>query len=236
MNNINYIPAFYIGNRVHTDYNTLLQKNPLIMVEKQIESLNKTDIKFVTFAFNLDDLSIANDIKKKVDSYEINFEYECFFRKNKGCSYGAWNDVIIKNLNNFDYFFIIEDDFIPATSNFYKPFIDRCNYNTPYVCEFTDSSWKGIPHASIPHGVMEAKACKFIFEKYGNVLQTYEYDNKLETFYKIQMECYEYFIKEGFGITDILDKYSAPFMSSPTRQITIFGNPKNPILLNPVIL
>ena len=42
MNNINYIPAFYIGNRVHTDYNTLLQKNTLIMVEKQYENNNIT--------------------------------------------------------------------------------------------------------------------------------------------------------------------------------------------------
>jgi hypothetical protein len=236
VNKINYIPAFYIGERKHSGYAKELQNNQLIMVEKQIEALNKTDIQFVTFAFNLDDITMSQEIEEKIKSYNINFNYECYFRQNKGCSYGAWNDVIIKNLNDFDYFFIIEDDFIPIVKDFYVPFIERSSYEIPYVCEFTDSEWKGLPHASIPHGIMRSDACKFIYEKYGNVLKTYEQDNRLETFYKIQMECYEYFINEGFGITDILDAYSAPFMSSPTRTVTIFGDPKNPVLLDPIIL
>lgn len=236
MNKINYIPAFYIGNRVHTDYNNNIKQNPLILVEKHIEALKNTEINLVSFVFNLDDLSIANELEDKIKKYNINFNYECIFRQNMGCSYGAWNDVIIKNLDDFDYFFIIEDDFIPTNPEFYKPFVQRCSDKYPYICEFTDVTWTGLPHPSIPHGIIQAKSCREIYKKYKNILKIYNDNNNLETFYKIQRECFEYFINENFGIKDILDEYSAPFMSSPTRQITIFGNPSNPSLLTPVTL
>ncbi len=236
MMDVNYIAAFYIGDRVHFDYNKSLKCNPLFMLEKHIESLKDTDIKLVTFVFNLDDLSVAKAIEEKINSYNISFNYECYFRENKGCSYGAWNDVMIKNLNDFDYFFLIEDDYVPVVKDFYQSFIDKCTDVIPYVCGLVDTSSDGLLFPSISNGIMNARVCKSIYNKHKTILKIYNEDNLLDTFYRIQMDCYEYFIKEGFGITDILDKYSVPFMSSITKQITTYGNVKNPVLLAPVLL
>lgn len=236
MKNINYIAAFYLGNRVHSDYNEALKTNSLFMLEKHIEALFDTDIELVTFVFNLDDISLSKNIEEKIRNYDIKFNYECCFRENKGCSYGAWNDVMIKNLNNFEYFFLIEDDYIPTIKNFYEPFIEKCTLDFPYVCEFCDKTKEGLSFASISNGLMNSKACKAVYEKHKSIFKIYNDNNYLETFYKTQMECYEYFINNGFGIKDILDEYSAPFMSSITKQITIYGDAKNPVLLSPITL
>lgn len=232
---INYIVAFYIGDRVHPGYNNALKINPLALLEKHIESLRNTSIDLVSFVFNIDDLSILNDIEHSIKNYNINFNYQCIFRNNTGGSYGAWNDAIKLNLNKFDYFFIIEDDYVPTNDVFYEPFISRCSYEIPYVCGFVDKSWTGIVHPSVSNGILNAAACKFVYNKYEHIFQIYD-GNSMPILHKNQMEFYEYFNREGFGITDILDEYSTPYMISNSQEIRVFGDLSYPVLLTPVIL
>ena len=235
MPKINYIVAFYIGDRVHTGYNTALKTNPLSMVEKHIESLRNTDIDLVSFVFNVDDYSMINVIEDLMKNYDIGFSHQCIFRNNTGGSYGAWNDVIKLNINDFDYFFLIEDDYIPVTDDFYNPFLERCSYKIPYVCGFVDKSWTGIVHPSVSNGILYADACKFVYNKYDNVFQIHD-GNSISILHKNQMEFYDYFNREQFGITDILDEYSTPYMISNSQEIRVFGDCDNPVLLTPVIL
>lgn len=238
MDKINYIPAFYYGNRMNTAYSKELQKNKFFMVDQQIEALNKygDGISLVTFVFNLDHLNDEHNILKEFATRKINFDYEIHCRLNTGASYGAWDEVIKKNLNNFDYFFITEDDFIPATSNFYTPFKMRCKDPTAYVCMFANQARPhlGVPHAAIPHGIVKADAARKVFKNQNQIFKIYLQDNSYNTFYQTQMEFFEYFIREGYVISDILDEFSAPYMNSPTRTIITYGNPSNPVLVEPV--
>lgn len=240
MNTINYIPVFYYGARMHPMYNSEIQQNKFYMVDKQIEALNlyHGGITLVTLAFNLDDLAdipvIEQEIKKRENN--IKFKYELFFRQNKGTSYGAWDAVIKKNVDNFDYFFVTEDDFVPAANNFYQPFIDRCKDEIAYVCMYANKDWThlGVPHAAIPHGVVRGTACKEVLSKQGNLFKIYTHVNSYELYYKIQVEFFEYFIRQGYVISDITDSYCSPYMDSRTQTIIIYGSEKNPVLFKPV--
>lgn len=238
MAKINYVPAFYYGPRMHSLYSSTLQKNAFFMVDKQIEALNKygKGIDLVTFVFNLDNLNDGEIIKREISKREVNFKYEVLCRLNRGASYGAWDEVIKKNLNDFDYFFIIEDDFIPAAEEFYQPFIDRCVNNVAYVCMFADKDrpYLNVPHAAIPHGVVDGAVCRKVMSNQGNVFKIYNHENSYSVFYKIQMEFFEYFVKEGYVISDILDQYSSPYMDSSNISTRVYGNPVNPVLVSPI--
>ena len=237
---INYIPAFYYGERMNSSYSSQLKQTPLFMLDKQIEAIQQygDGIDRVTFVFNLDNLNDGDTIQQYLKYKNLSFNYDVHCRANKGASYGAWDEVIKKNINDFDYFFVSEDDFVPATKKFYQPFIDRCKNNVAYVCMFANSNrpYKGVPHAAIPHGVLLGSACRKVLNNQNRLFKIYAPDNTYDTFYRIQMEYFEYFIDEGFVIGDILDEYSSPYMVSPTESVTIYGDPKNPVLVRPIPL
>lgn len=210
------------------------------MVDRQIEAINKygDGVSLVTFAFNLDNLDDQEIIEREIEKRDkdIKFKYEVFCRLNRGTSYGAWDAVIKKNLDYFDYYFVIEDDFVPATNNFYQPFIDRCTDKVAYVCMYANKDWThmGVPHAAIPHGIIRGDACKHVYTEQNNLLKIYTHENSYNVYYKIQVEFFEYFIKQGYVISDILDSYSSPYMDSRDQSTTIYGNPSNPVLIKPV--
>lgn len=237
---INYIPAFYCGPRMNTSYTDSLSKNATYLFSKQVDALNRfgEGIDLVTFVFNLDNLEEKTRLEEYIrKKFTMNFNFELVFRENRGASYGAWNDVVKKNLNEFDYFFITEDDFVPVATNFYKPFIDRCVKKVAYVSMFAAKEFpQGYPHASIPHGVVDANACRDVLNNQGELFRVYTQDNTYNTFYKTQQDFYEFFIKQGYLIDDITDAYLSPFMNSPTKTITYFGDRNNPVLMEPVPL
>lgn len=130
-NKINYIVAFYIGkNRGYDHYKHKFVYDPLFFVREHVKFVETCNSNiFPTFVFNDD---IPDSIK--TDIIDLCPNIEIIFRPNNGFSYGAWNDAIIKNIDLYDYFFIIEDDYIPTSADFCEPFLNKISDIVPYVC------------------------------------------------------------------------------------------------------
>jgi hypothetical protein len=236
---INYVPVFYIGpNRNYASYQEKFKNDPMFFVRYHVKFLNTCEnskIKRTTFVFNDDISDELKDLILQTVSKIKTMEVEVIFRENCGFSYGAWNDVIKKNLNDFDYFFLIEDDYIPVKPDFYEDFVDRCTPEYPYVSTFVDEYQPGKFCASCSNSIIRADVCKDILQKY-NELFLVNPTNILQDAWNTQMNFLNLFTQSGYGMRDILHKYSTPHNSDCNiNRITVFGNKDLPHILVPII-
>lgn len=233
---INYIVALYCGARMSKKYSLLTAKNKLYFFSKQVEALNKfgEGIDLVSFVFNVDSLEQQNEIINSLSFTNIAFKYELFFRENVGASYGAWMECIHKNVNKYDYFFMIEDDYVPICNNFYEPFINKCTDKIQYVCcRAVKETVDLYAHASISNGLITATVCKNLINTSKSVFKIYD-SNNYETFYKIQREFLHLYSELGFELSDISENYSIPFYDSSKDRIVYYGNINGDCLLEPL--
>jgi len=93
-----------------------------------------------------------------------NTNTELILRENKGCSYAAWEQAVIQNLfQNFDYHFLIEDDYIPLDQNFLQPYLYKSGPNIAYTCSLA----KNFPtqrHAGISNGLLSNQLAEEIYK------------------------------------------------------------------------
>ena len=200
---INYVVAFYIASEVHrtnvfwkSDYYYALKLHL-----KQLETLNLPDITKATFVLNNEDPHILENMKKIISQeYNNKIPIELKSRKNWGRSYGAWEYQLRSQLyEDFDYYFVIEDDFFPAKDEFYKYFIDKVDDNTGMVCQLYNG------HPVISNSLIVNTACKHIYEKYGEIFFGYnEFSkNPYVDRYKVSQDIYEYNHPTGSGPYDL---------------------------------
>lgn len=161
----------------------------------------------------------------------------CVSRPNVGFSYGAWNDVIYKNIKNgnkHDYYFMIEDDYIPKRPDFYKPFVDACTDNTPFVCSWISMSYR--KHAGISNGIIQGKACERVIEKHNKLFNIIGDDrSEYADAYATQTKYYSYFHELNYDLTDISDKYYIPFHESSNDSIINYGKLDGETLIGPIL-
>lgn len=241
----NYIVANYIGPlRTYAHYQNLFNKDPLYFFKKHLDFLQTThnpDQVFATFVFNDD---IDPGIKQQLDQYYQN-KFTIVYRKNSGFSYGIWNDVIEDTLNDYDYFFLIEDDYIPTRGNFLTPFVDRCKEDVAFVCGLADTaSSKRFPghvppteepfiFPSISNGLISAKACREIYNEYGAIFKI-NANTDYWSAYTNQIYFCKHFTDKGYKIADILDEYQSPYNNANIKDVVIYGNPAASALIEPI--
>ena len=146
-----YIVTCYFGKRRVTS--PLYGKDNLFFIKQQIKALEhlKHDIDTAIFVFNIDASDIFN---RKTSGSELTLlegavnliseakkvKTKVLFRPNIDFSYGAWNDALKAYAKDFDYSFLIEDDYAPVANNFDKKFIEYIENDpsgkTFYVCQF----------------------------------------------------------------------------------------------------
>ena len=149
--NTNYQIAFYNGKRRAYD-----GSRGVLYAEKHIEYINNhiPDIGLVSFIISKSDESVDNEVVNFINNSDIKFNYEIILRDNVGFSYGAWEEVMRKNYVNYEYAFIIEDDYIPSKPDtlqyFYRKFMENEHYI--YVC----SLWRN-NHPSISNGMIKTE-------------------------------------------------------------------------------
>lgn len=241
---VNYIVANYIGPlRRYPHYQELFSKDPLFFLKKHIDLVTRvTDVDITaTFVYN-DDLD--TDLKKEIERYSRD-KIEIVFRKNSGFSYGIWNDTVKNNIDKYDYFFLIEDDYIPCSPEFLRPFIKRTSEKVSFVCGLVETASKQrfplyVPESdgsfkfpSISNGLLTASSCKIVLDKTGNIFNINS-NSDYHSAYKNQIYFCKYFTDMGFDITDILDQYSSPYNNATDMVIKFYGNPNNPSLLKPI--
>lgn len=241
--NVNYIVANYIGeNRYHNYYTERFKLDPLYFFKKHLDFFSKTHLSFITptFVFNDD---IDDNLKLKI--LKLAKEYEVVFRKNAGFSYGAWEEVIEKNLNKYDYFFLIEDDYIPAQSDFIEHHLRKINSEVAVVCArisyssefgYVNNDQKGtldFPYPAISNGLITAEACRLAKKTFGKVF-CLNYFNDYNNAHANQLFYCLYFFKLGYKIIDILDEFSSPFYS-PISDVTVHYGGDKPFLIQPIL-
>lgn len=237
MYTINYIAAFNIGPNRPGPYVEAFQTDPLCFIRMHRDFLNTcvgTNITMGTFVINDD---IDDEIKQKVlyCAEQSKIPLTIIFRKNGGYSYGAWNDAIKYAVNNFDYFFMIEDDYIPDANDFYIPFVERTNETTPYVCGYVGID-SGVLHAAHSNGIISQAACKKVLETNEQLFVVNE-TKTLEDAWECQRNFLNNFTNLGYKITDITDQYlTRHMMDCYNIRISEFGNAEGRCLLHPIIV
>lgn len=236
---INYISVFYIGpNRDYRRYQEVYQVDPLYFVKKQRDFLSycdEKDISKVTFVFN-DDISV--ELKSKILDVKIDggrIPLEIIFRPNLGFSYGAWSDAIIKNINDFEYFFIIEDDMLPTREKWYEYMIDNMTYEKPIMCAYKEVK-DGTPFASAPHSLIRGQNCRHLLSKYGQIF-LYNTENTYPSAWDSQLKYYNLFLNEGWELLDTLKDFSYTHnLNCHINNVKVFGDAYLPSLFVPIML
>lgn len=234
---IHYIVVNYIGpNRGYASYQNLFKTDPLMMFNKHIEFLKTVDKEVVsaTFVFNGDlDPNLKNQLKEFT---EFSVPSVIGYYNGPGFSYGAWNEVMKRRLDNCDYFFLIEDDYLPTRPDFYEPFVERCTDESPYVCSYVEERSPGQFCASSSNGLIKAKQCREMLERHGEIFAELNCNTTVEAWHT-QINFLNYFTNAGYKMRDILDEYRTNHMlNCNNNTIVSFGNPNAPTLLEPIII
>ena len=223
----NYQIAFYNGKR-----RSYMNSRGIEYAQKHIDYINNhiPDIGLVSFIINKSDESIDNELVNFINDSDTNFNYEIILRENKGFSYGAWEEVMRKNYKDYDYSFIIEDDYIPSRPDTLKYFYRKFSQfeDCIYVC----SLWNN-EHASISNGMIKTK----LFKEPDNlkILKVYSGSD-----YKNGINNQRYFMNEfikKYSFTDITDIGHTIFYryTGGSRGNNIVFNDSNlPLLLEPI--
>lgn len=239
---VHYIVCFYLGHRKSKKFNWIIDQDNLYFLKKHLEFLQNCgpEVNEATFVVNGE--VPEQFIKYAQDNAPKNVKINVVGRNNHGFSYGAWNDVIASNIrtgNRHNYYFMIEDDYIPCKPDFYKPFIEKCNYETPFVCcKVSPSNIDNSGHPAISNGVIYGPACEFMLLKWDHIFHILEErlsDNSYHNAYLIQTYYFVHFEQEGFKFTDIASDYCFPFHESSNDSITIHGNPDGEKLILPLL-
>lgn len=243
---VNYVVGFYIGsNRTYVKYQKMYKDNPLFFVHKHVDFLEKSsDITNATFVFNDD---IDDELKQQINSIVIqNCNLTIIFRPNSGFSYGMWNDTIIRTINdNYDYYFLIEDDYIPTAPDFIKGYVGFFDKSICFVCGLVQiASHNNYPKhvapsevpfifPSISNGLISGDACRAVFAKHNTVFNI-NFNNDYNSAYTNQIYFCKYFIDIGYKIVDVLKHYSSPYMNATEDNIVIYGEKHKPCLTRPI--
>lgn len=234
---IHYVVVFYIGpNRQYPSYQHLFATDPLLMVRRHMDYLKTAghNVSTATFVFNADiEPSIKNRISK-LGGFPV--PTNIVFYSGDGYSYGGWNEVIKNNLDSADYFFLIEDDYIPTNPYFYNPFVERCTDEYPFVCTYVEMKPDGRPCASSSNGLIKAKQCKELYERHGDVFAALTAKDLPSAWYT-QLNFLNYLTDAGYKFRDILDEYRTPHMlNCINNHLVSFGNPDAPVLVEPIVI
>lgn len=222
---INYVVAFYI-----TDNSITLERNNLYhsvdkfyAVKCHIEALiafHNPDIVKATFVINKSNCVNVGDVETIVNSYKQNkILIEVKYRDNWGLSYGAWEYHIRETINeDYDYYFLTEDDYCLSNDTFYDIFYKKFTDNTAKVCGLYTN------HPSISYGLVSSKICKKILDSYGEIFPTYNerLNNKKNEYNSWQGYYHLNFIKAGYEIKDITDVSFVLYKRA--RYIIVFAN------------
>lgn len=228
MKDVNYIISFYNGKRRHYGRETYWRT----FLDTHIEFIknNMIDIGMVTFC-----ISWSNDNNDYVDdkemigyieSLDLPFNYEIYTRVNGGFSYGAFSEIIEKNHKDYQYSFIIEDDYIPTSPDFMGYFLRKLEGSVVYVpCLYKDS------HASICNGMINNK---LLIDNI-RLLGEYEGTDYQGGGFKNQLKFMTGYGKLGYTFDDITDVAHTEFLDGD-KKIKKYGNENGPLIMKPILV
>lgn len=242
---ITYIVATYLGKRRSKLYNRCWDIDIYFLVRKHLEQLSKLDvpeISQIVFAVNHYNYTVDQGIKNIVGEYKLKIPVEVIYRANEGLSYGAWNDSMVELLERpTDYYFLIEDDYLPVADKFYQHFIDQVTEATGFVGQLINYNHPTV-HPSISNGLMPYTTAKALYVEKKSILNLIPAANKSDGGYlegtQNQITCLQHIIDKGLEIKDVSQTTYIPFLESQDNSEILdrtiyFGNPDMPIPIKP---
>jgi len=145
-------------------------------------------------------------------------------RPNHGMSYGAWNHAIETYGDQYDFYFLTEDDYV-AVQNPLIPFSTTLKSDVGYVCSLYQ--WG---HAAISNGLVRTKA---VFDAGGIPFSLSSDYGKNEQQGQVAMS--KVIEEAGWKVVGLDKRYSIPFLEA-NGGIIEYGNPKGSRVLSPVKL
>lgn len=222
---INYIPVFYFGIKRNNN-----PKDKFFFLKKHLEFISNLTLDSnieASFVINKTEFEDIQKIESVVSDYLIKIPFEIIYRKNVNSSYGGWNDAIKKNINkDYDYSFLIEDDYLPTSNDFYKPFLQEMSPNVAYVCtKVFNGQKRGFPrHAAISNGLISNEKCKIVLQQNNKVfyLSSSSTNNYHSAEYS-QVLFLSLLTAYGFTFEQISDDFSKPFLDSNEKGVINYG-------------
>jgi len=228
---INYVVAFYNGNRRH--YKESRWKE---FVKAHIKYISKyqPEIGLVSFVINESFTKHDTDLIEYIDKQKLKFPYEIILRENQGFSYGGFVQVMYKNHKDFKYTWVVEDDYIQTSEFKWEMFIDKFTYyntgkgNTAYVCCLHHDN-----HAAICNGLISNERIgveiELLGKPRGNKYSNGGFNN--------QIGFMAGFSRRKYQIDDITDVAHTIFMDGGKWDGTFtinYGDTTKPLIMKPI--
>jgi ribosomal protein S18 acetylase RimI-like enzyme len=240
MKKFDYIIAFYLGPRRSTFYTQMTTQDKFFLIKKHLGFLRKNHknmpLNKVYFVFNENDFSknLYFDILKLVEDYGLTDLVDVDIRNNQGFSYGAWQHVLIKNIQQelkVPYAFLCEDDYLPTSNEFYKPFYNKLTLpEIGYVAELV---WDHPQiHAAISNGFIKYDVVKEIYNTKGQIFTL----DTGDTYYTgvFNQVHFTDLIQTNYTLSDISDDCKIPFYEVSKEDLIYYGNSEGKIVIEPI--
>ena len=200
----NYIVVGFLGKR-RMSHGIKPEEHFRIHLEK-LRRLN-APLDRVTIVVNADEPDEIIRAAKVIGPFKDYYtELKVLIRHNVGHSYGGWNDAInacIKNGEEFDRYFLIEDDYVPVVADFVEPFQKAWRDDTGYVCQKV-SEGHGQVHAGASSGLILNTVAKESYAKNGSVFSVRPSAKYIEGEWN-QVHFLDYITDMGYKIHDCME-------------------------------
>ena len=234
---IAYIVSLFFGTRRVQSQG--YRADRLEYLNKHLEQLGKLEhnISKVIFVINEETQREFSKIEtqraiEKISNFK-SIDSSVIVRENEGYSYGAWDAALKKYSKDFDYCFLIEDDYAPVVDNFDEKFREYFSKDERlgYVCQLWWNHKGGtVFHAGISNGLIKTSA-------YLSTEGFQLVDCKGKTSYNHGIENQKFFltplIEKGYTAMDIGDKYRNYFLNHLSEILT-YGNENGEDLILPI--
>lgn len=247
---INYVIATWSGPRRVKDHRYNLSRDFYINEHlKRIRDLKSTYVNQITIAIPENPVE-PSYYRDKIPSSINGIPVIIFERPNMGLSYGSFSDVYSRYSNDFDYYILMEDDYVFAMDNYdgilLKAMMDNFhmiaspknkwnyamqNLGKPTKCGFV-CGYYTLSHAAIFLGLADSSAMAKVWTLYNKLPHgednTYS-SNELQG----QVGQSTGYLHAGYVVRDVLHKYKVGFRT-PDMNIRWYGSLTNPTLMEPI--
>jgi hypothetical protein len=212
---IHYIAVFYFSVEQSGVF-SLAKRDFSNHLEALAGSPSNSFCKKITFVVNSDLQSLDREIKEafNVAMEKFNLPVELEIRSNSGYSYGAWQDVIERNLLHDEDFFLIEGDYLP-NGPFLLPFLEALDPSHGYVAQKLNN--KPILHASVSNGYLSNKWAKAAKRRFGSVFCIFPFSLGKQDYIlgcENQLTFLNYVMAVGGKVTEVDSKFSCPYWNN----------------------
>lgn len=239
MPQITYIIATWLGPRRAGYYTKKFVEDPYFLIKQHIIHLSVLDCNYINkilIVINENDINIDSGLIHELNKLNSNIPYKILIRPNLGFSYAAWEHGLrycIESNSNSNFFFLIEDDYVPTENNFYDYFLSEFNNpNIGAVFQLYTTMHGLKQHAAISNGMLHRKVAETCLNMHHTIFNL-KFDNSYQAAQDNQVTFLD-FIKSYCEISDISNSACIPFFDVTQNCVINYGTVTAGIPISPI--